>query len=108
MILVISIVDPRHMLAHPLTFINVTTSCDQGLSKRGASQFRISRTPSMSFLETPNLQNSEIIHIRSKLDISPSDQWLQSNMKLAYRVFGCDLTLTLSNFDIPKPFLTNQ
>jgi hypothetical protein len=111
MISTISIVNPSDVLAPPLTFINVTTSCDQGPSKRVLHDFayrelllwvsskiptretlkyfipdqwlrslddpmahiiswlHISQVPSMSCVETPNSWNSEMLHIRSTVEI---------------------------------------
>jgi hypothetical protein len=87
MILTISVVSPSDVLAPPLTFINVTTGCDQGPRKRGALRFHISQTSIMSFLETLNSQNSEMLHIRSMVEISPSDRRLQSNRDFVFHEF---------------------
>jgi hypothetical protein len=46
------------LLAPSPIFDDVTSICDQGLIKKGSSQFHVSRIPAMSYLETSNSRNS--------------------------------------------------
>jgi hypothetical protein len=62
----------------------------------------------MSCIETPNSRNSEMLHIRSMVEISPSDRWLRSNRDFACQVFERESILTLPTLEIQRSMSYRQ